>query len=515
MKVGSSIDFFKQYPDAEKIDMGGRTVLPGLNDSHLHLASIGVAFNQVDLSDAESIEEIIYKCKKFIVDNPKLAKNGLRSMSWNQDLFTKGEKRILFKEDLDKISTEIPIVLERVCGHICATNTKAIEMFNITENTTPPEGGTIELGSDGKPNGVFTENAVAWIGKVIPDYSLEERIKFMKKAMDYAVSKGLTSVQSNDVGSLNILVDFDTIRYLYEHDMVKLRYRHQITFNTVEEIRAFVDGEKKRSIYQGNRLTLGPMKLFKDGSLGAETAVMRAGYINNPDNHGVLAMSDEQQEELCMEAKRQGMQVITHVIGDGAIERTVDIYEKTMEGKTNSLRHSLVHCQITDKELLDRIARLGILVQYQPIFLDYDMHIVEDKVGKQLSSTSYAFSTLEKLGGKISYGTDSPVEDLNPFPNIYSAVTRKDKNGWPMMGFYPDEKVDVYTAVDAYTYGSAYCEFKEVIKGRIKEGYLADFTVLTDDIFAIDPDKIRNIEAYMTIIGGEIVYEKDKDGMKI
>lgn len=506
-KVGNNEEILALCPEAEKIDCGGRTVLPGLNDSHCHISCIGAAFNQVDLSEATSISEIIQLCKDFINEHPDKVKNGLRSMGWNQDLFTE-EKRILTKDDLDKISTDIPIVLERVCGHICAANSKAMELFNIDRNTIPPEGGTIMKDSNGEPNGVFTENAVAWIEKVIPDYTLEEKVSFLKEAMDYALSVGLTSVQSNDVGAPNVYGDFESIRYLYEHNLSNIRYRHQVTFNSCEEIREFVQGEKKNPIYQGNMLTMGPLKLFKDGSLGARTAVMRAPYEDDPGNYGVEAMSDALQEELCMEASKHGMQVVTHVIGDGAIEKTINAYEKTMTNGENTLRHSLVHCQITDKPLLERIARLGILVQYQPIFLDYDMHAVESRCGKALSSTSYAFNTLDKLGGKISYGTDAPVEDCNPFPNIYSAVTRKDKTGWPEGGFYPEEKVDVYTAIDAYTIGSAYCEFMEDKKGRVKEGYLADLTVINQDIFTIKEEDIKDIDVYMTIVGGEVVYQK-------
>lgn len=171
------------------------------------------------------------------------------------------------------------------------------------------------------------------------------------------------------------------------------------------------------------------------------------------------------------------------------------------------MRHALVHCQITDKPLLERIAKLGILAMYQPIFLDYDMHVVEDRCGKEMASTSYAFKTLKELGGNISYGTDSPVESPNPFPNIYSAVTRKDSKGMPEDGFYPDECVDIYDAVDAYTYGSAYAEFMEDKKGRIKEGYYADMVVLDRDIFTVEPMEIRDIMPVLTMVGGKIVYK--------
>lgn len=235
--------------------------------------------------------------------------------------------------------------------------------------------------------------------------------------------------------------------------------------------------------------------------------MVRKEYEDDPGNFGVETTTNEEMDVLCKMAANAGLQVVTHVIGDAAIEAVVENYEKVSPAG-NPLRHSLVHCQITDKPLLERIAEDNILIQYQPVFLDYDMHAVVSRCGRELSSTSYAFKTARDLGIHVSYGTDSPVEDLNPFPNIYHAVTRKDKDGWPMFGFYPQEKVTVEEAIDDYTIGSAYCEFKEKLKGRIKPGYLADMVVLDKDIFTCDPDEIYDMEPVMTFIGGELVYQK-------
>ena len=489
------------------VDCCGKTVLPGLNDSHMHLSCVAAADAQADISGCTSIAQIVDTCRAFIASHPEAAARGIRSMGWNQDLF-EDEKRIPDRFDLDRISTEIPIVLERVCGHICATNARVLELMGIDAGTTPPEGGTIGTDADGKPNGVFTENAVAWVERVIPDFSFEEKVRMFAAAMDACAAFGLTSIQSNDVGAPNVYGDVDSIRALFESGRAKIRYRHQITFDDPEALDRFWQTEGRRDLYRGNRLTVGPLKLFKDGSLGARTALMRRPYADDPGNLGVEALSDERQERLCRAAAAHGMQVITHVIGDAAVERTADIYERTMAGGPNALRHALVHCQITDRPLLERIARLGILVMAQPIFLDYDMHVVESRCGRELASTSYAFETLRRLGGHVSYGTDAPVESCNPFPNLYSAVTRQDKNGRPKGGFYPEERVGTGDAVDAYTLESAYAEFAEGFKGRIRPGYLADFTVLSDDIFTLEPEAIRDVAAAMTVVGGEIVHQR-------
>lgn len=506
--VGSDASLKDESYD-EMVDLSGKTILPGLNDSHCHISCVGAAYLQVDLSACQSIEEIITITKTFIEENPELSQNGIRTMGWNQDLFTSGEKRILNVHDVDRISTDIPIILERVCGHICAVNSKALEMKNVTKDTPAPRGGTIELDENGQPNGILTENAVQWIEEIIPNYTTEQKVSFMSKALNYAASVGLTSVQSNDIAAPNTYGDFDSIRTIYENNLTKVRFRHQMCAYSAEEMDHIVHVEALEPIYEKGYLTLGPIKMFKDGSLGAKTAMMRDGYLDEPDNHGVCALDYDLQVELVKLASERGLQVVTHVIGDQAIAETVAAYQEGFVNGRNELRHGLIHCQITDHELLKKIADKDIAVFFQPIFLDYDMTILEDRVEKALAETSYAFKTLDDLGAPIGYGTDAPVEDLNPFPTIYAAVTRKNQNGEPKGGFYPQECVDIYTAIDAYTIGSSYLEFMENDKGRIAPGFLADFTVLDEDIFTIPSDEIKDIKPRMTIIGGEVAYKRD------
>lgn len=505
--IGANDDLLSQTVD-EMIDLQGKTVLPGLNDSHCHISSLGASFVQADIAKARSIQEVIEICREFIISHPLLCKQGMHASGWNQDLFIEGEKRLLTKEDLDRISTDIPISLQRVCGHVCAVNTKLIELAGVRTDTLPPDGGTIEKDEKGELNGIFTENAIQWIEGFLPDYSKEVKEQYTLEALHLAQSFGLTSVQANDVGGPNTSGDIEVIRRIYESEKAHVRFRHQICFDTIEEMDSFMNIEANHPVYTKGRLTLGPVKMFKDGSLGGYTALLREGYQGDPSNHGVSIMDSQYHASFVKEAVARGLQVVTHVIGDKAIEETLDVYENSFGEDGNVLRHGLIHCQITDRALLERIAKLNVTVFYQPIFLDYDMHIVNERVGEELASTSYAFKTAEDLHIPVSYGTDAPVESLNPFPNIYSAVTRCDKDGFPEGGFYPEEKVDLEQAIDAYTIGSAYCEFQEKEKGRIKEGYLADFTVLDKDIFSIDPLEIQGIQAAMTIVGGEVVYTK-------
>ena len=497
--------------DGEKIDCEGRTVIPGLNDTHLHLMYLGMLLNRVQINGVKSIDELVRVCREFIQQHPERVANGMTSMGWNQDLFTEGEKRMPNRHDLDRISTEIPIVLDRVCAHAAVTNTKAIEMLGLTVDSPEIPGGEIRREEDGYPSGIFTENATSLAKSVIPEASAEMKKEALQSASEYAASLGLTSVQSNDIGaSWCGDTGFNLFREVYDAGEGKVRYHHQVTFHTPEAFEEYLtSGEFTRDGYErDSMLTLGPLKLFKDGSLGARTALVENGYVGDRDNHGIDCLPKEKMDQFCQLAKKYGIQVITHAIGDRASSEVIDCYEKAFVDGENKLRHSIVHCQITDQALLDRIVERDILVQAQPVFIDYDMSILEPLCGPELAATSYNFGSLLKRGAHLSYGTDSPVESCNPFPNIYMAVTRKSAGGQPEGGFYPDQCVDVETAVDAYTCGSAYNEFKEDIKGRIKPGYLADLVVLDKDIFTCDPMEIKDILPVLTMVDGKIVYRR-------
>ena len=509
--VGSNEDIDALAGDVRVIDCGGRTVIPGLNDSHLHLIQIGTRLSRAEIAGSSSIDDMVQRVKDFMAAHPQACARGLAATGWNQDLF-RDEKRMPNRYDLDRISTDIPIVLRRVCGHVATANSRALELLGMSQKPGRAEGGTIEVDEHGVPNGIFTEAAAGLPDSVLPQADLKDARRDFLTGAQYALSHGITSVQSNDAGNSSYPRDavIDMISTLYQENGCPLRYRFQISFDSPEDLQGFIDaGGYARSLgADPDMLAFGPVKLFKDGSLGGRTGTMRQGYLDDPGNFGVETTTDGDMDAFCRIADQNGLQVVTHVIGDKAIGDVTGNYERVLRDGQNPLRHALVHCQITDRPMLERIVRDHIPVMYQPIFLDYDMHAVISRCGEALSSTSYAFKTVEALGGWVSYGTDSPVEDCNPFPNIYSAVTRKDKNGWPEGGFFPEECVDVARAVDAYTLGSAYNEFRERDKGRIKPGFLADMVVLDTDIFTCDPMEIRNILPVMTIVGGRIAWEK-------
>ena len=498
----------------EKVDCGGRTMLPGLNDSHMHLLMFGRSLYKVKTDDVKSIDELVQRCRTFITEHPERVKNGMHSVGWNQDNFTEGEKRMLTRHDLDRISTEIPVIMERICGHMLTANTKAIEMLGFDREIPEIPGGEVRLEADGFPSGIFTENACHVVNALIPNPTMEERQAAILDGMKYAVAHGLTSVQCNDVGYPECKGEgaFETYSQLYERGEALLRFRHQTLFDSPEEFEEYLTkGEGSRGSYgEGSWLTLGPLKLYMDGSLGARTAMMKNGYVGDPDNHGVSCISPEEMDRYCSIAKKYGVQVVTHAIGDLAIEETIDAYEKAFVDGENKLRHSVIHCQITDQGLIDRIAEKDILVQAQPIFMGSDMGVMQEIMEEPLISTSLNFGTMLRRGVHLSYGTDCPVEDCNPFLNLHQAINRRHQNGQPEGGFYPKECVDVETAIDAYTLESAYCEFQENVKGRIKPGYYADLVVLDKDIFTCDPLEIKDILPVLTVVGGKTVYEREE-----
>jgi len=368
IKLVGSNEELDHYSADKVIDLEGKTVLPGFNDSHLHLSGIGALMSTCNLTQAKSIDEIIQIGKDFLNKNPNL--KALPGRGWNQDYFTTGEKRLITRFDLDKISTEIPIVFDRVCGHVSVGNTKALEILGIDENTHV-DGGTIEMGEDGKPNGIFTENAIRLIQSVIPKKDDLQREKEFLRACNYALSVGITSVQSCDIMDKESQCMYRIIHDIYDNNKTKLRYSHQFNYQKIDDFKYYLETEYIEGKYDEKFISKGALKLFKDGSLGARTALMLEDYKDAPGTRGVEALRDEQLQSLVDLATEYEIRVVTHAIGDGAVESVINAYENTIKGaknKDNHLRHGIVHCQISNINQLKRIAQLNIPVMYKPIF---------------------------------------------------------------------------------------------------------------------------------------------------
>jgi len=507
--VGSNKEISASAPDAEKIDARGALLLPGFNDSHLHLYAFGRNLHRVQARGVASIDELVERGREFI-ERMKLPKGAfVVGSGWNQDLFS-GEKRLPNRHDMDRISTEHAVIISRVCGYSLCCNTLAMEMAGITRNSLFAANGQIELDEKGEPLGIFGEGAALYkIRSIIPPFNQEQIEEQLLYAMRHALENGLTSVGSRDVIEGNYQSIVDAYVKLFTERDVHLRVNLQCTIESDEVFNEFIRrGWITKSSMGHPYLTMGASKLFADGSLGSRTAFMREPYRDDPFTRGFQRHSPETLDALVRKNHENGFQVIVHAIGDAAIDEALTAFEKANDSRGNDLRHGIVHCQITDLPLLQRMAHNDILAFMQPIFLTHDLYIIENRVGKELASTSYALATMKKLGIKASYGTDSPVESMSPLECIDCAVNRHDvTNGYPAEGFCPSERVDVYTAVDAYTVGSAYAEFAEDRKGRIKPGFFADMTLLDKDIFNIPKKEIRTARVLWTMVGGKIAYQ--------
>lgn len=482
--------------DIEKINAKGKLVLPGFNDSHLHLFHLGTSLQNIRLYDATSIDEVIEISKNFISRNTPIGL--VVAEGYNQDKFV--EKRLLTKDDLDKISTDLPLLFRRVCGHIVTVNSKALELANITKDTKV-DGGGIGFDQFGNLNGLISENAIELLETLYAPLTIKETKKILKDAINYASSKGITSLQTNDININNYRIIYQAYQELYNEGLLNIRVNHQVTFNNLDDYLEFIKIVENNEYHK-----IGPLKLFIDGSLGAKTAYMINGYIDEKDNHGILCIEENNLIDLVKRASEIGLTVIIHAIGDYGIKTCLNVFRHVIKGD-NNLRHGIVHAQITSKDLLEEIKELGIYIYSQPIFIDYDMSIVNLRVEKSLAKTSYAFKTLYD-STVLSIGTDCPVEDINPMHNIYCAVTRKNILGNNV--YNKNEALSLDEAILGYTYKSAFMSFEENVKGLINEGYYADLVILDDDIFDLEVDKIKDVDIYMTLVGGKVTFCKEK-----
>lgn len=504
--LGSTTEIMKLCdPDTEIIDLKGRCVLPGFNDSHMHLISKGLTYEKINLKGLDSIDKIISAGKEFIEKEDMKAGEWVIGHGFDQNLFVK--KTFPCKEDLDRISDAHPILIDRICGHVGTANSLALKLAGITKDTYI-ESGMIDRDEQGNPTGVLRETALEWFKTRIPKPGAEKLKDIIRKASEEALSLGLTSVQTNDSDVTDFDRYFEAYRSLAKAGELKIRIFEEVQGTKPEKLRQFLDGGKHEG-YADDYFKIGNIKLFLDGSLGARTAAMRQDYCDDPGNKGILVYTQEEIDALVGIAHKAGMQVACHAIGDDAVEQCINAIGKAVVNEPKELRHRIVHCQIADKGLFERMAQLGITADIQPPFVASDYSIVEARVGKEKAMNSYAWKTMLDCGIPLGGGSDCPVESHDPLWGIYCAATRKDEKGKPAGGWLPEEKLSVEEAVKLYTTGPAYLSFEEDKKGSIKEGKFADMVVLSEDIFEVKPEDIKNIKVLMTMVGGKLQYIRE------
>ena len=491
-------------PELPRTDLGGGWALPGFNDSHLHLLDVGRGLASVDLFGASGPADIAARCAAFVRAHAVPPGQAVYGNGWNQDLFA-GPHALPTRADLDAAVPDHPLLLDRVCGHIMLCNTAALRAAGITSQTPDPPGGGIDRGPGGEPNGLLRDNAVALVRPLLPAETPAACAGRWRAALAHAAAHGLTSVQTCDVRSRDWPTVLAALEELDAQDALPLRLTLQCAMDTPEDLQALWDAGYRPGAH-GKRWKIGPLKLFLDGSLGARTAWLRGGYADAPGAHGLCCLPMAEALALARKADAAGMQVVAHAIGDGAMEEMLDIIEtlNAPRGGANPLRHGVVHCQVTTPGQWDRLAALGAGALVQPIFLDYDHTIVTARCGAALAGTSYAFGDAVRRGLPVSYGTDAPVESLDPLRNLYAAVTRRPLSGGAP--WQPQQAVTRAQALFCYTQGSAWQEFAEAEKGRLAPGFLADFTVLDRDYFTVPEADIPRLRVQATVTGGQVVY---------
>jgi len=481
------------------IDLGGKFMVPGFNDAHVHFFSLGSALEKVDLVGITSYGQM----RERVEARAKELEPGqwVIGRGWDQTLVPGGAWPT--KGVIDPVTRDNPVSLSRVDGHSVLVNSYVLKESGITKDTPDPEGGEIVRDPDtGEPTGVLKENAMGLV-KRPRDHEVdgEDSERHLKLALELAKKLGVTSIHHIGSG-----LEFFEQAAGNGELTVRVYYCPKLTDDpeTLEEY-----SELKEKYSSNPLIRFGFLKSFIDGTLGSATAALFEPYNDNPSTSGVLVIKLEELEKMVLEADRRGFQIGIHAIGTRGNHLVLDIYEKAIQlnGRRDS-RHRIEHTQILTEEDLPRLARLGVIASMQPSHCITDKRYAEDRLGKKRCRYAYAWRSVLSAGAHVAFGTDAPVEILNPMDGLYAAVTRKNRGGESGNGWIPQEKLTMEEAIELYTLGSAYASFEEELKGSIQPGKLADMAVLSQNLLEISEDKIQETEVVYTIFDGRVIYER-------
>ena len=501
--VGSSseVDAWRG-PSTRMIDAGGHLLLPGFNDAHVHFVSGGLQLASIDLNDATSPEEFARRIAERAKTTPK--GEWILGGDWDETKWTPAQ--LPTKELIDSVTPNNPVFVTRYDGHMGLANSVALRLARITARTPDPPGGVIVRDAAGNPTGALKDAALDQLDKSIPPLTHEQRVQAVKRALAHAASLGVTSLQEMDDNG----EELENIAVYAE-----LLQRGELTARIyAAPLIKYVDDLAKigvRHAFGGPYLQIGALKTFADGSLGSSTAYFFEPFTDQPNNRGLL--SDAMQplslmRERMMKADAAGLQICTHAIGDQGISIILDLYSEveTAHGPANR-RFRIEHAQHMAAKDFDRFAKLSVIASVQPYHAIDDGRWAEKRIGHDRASRTYAFRTFLNHGVRLAFGTDWNVAPLNPMLTVYAAVTRATLDGKNPDGWFPEQKFTLPEALEAYTMGSAYAEFQENEKGSITAGKLADMVLLSDDLFSIPPEQIRNVKVLKTILGGKVIWD--------
>lgn len=487
-------------PHTQLIDAAGKRLVPGFNDAHVHFVDGGAQLDYVQLNDASSPQEFARRVRERAAHSAK--GEWMLGGDWDETKWTPAQ--LPTKELIDAVAPDMPVALDRYDGHMVLANSIALKLAGITSQTPDPDGGLIVRDHAGNPTGALKDAAMDMLYKMIPPMSHEQRRRAVLRALGHAAALGVTSVQHMNPDYADIAVYAELL------DEGKLTTRIYAAPLITQ-----VDDQAKLGIHHafgGAYLRIGAVKAYADGSLGSSTAYFFSPFLDQPDYRGLLA--DEMHpislmRDRMMKADSAQLQIMTHAIGDAGISAILDIYADIEEAHgSHDRRWRIEHAQHIAAKDFDRFAQLHVIASVQPYHAIDDGRWAEARIGHDRASRTYAFRTLLDHGVRLALGTDWNVAPLDPMLTLYAATTRATLDGKNPHGWFPEQKLSIQEALEAYTVGSAYAEFQEGEKGSITTGKLADMVLLSDDILVIDPTRIRDVKVLKTWVGGRLVYTR-------
>lgn len=498
----------QNIPAKEVIDLHGKTMIPGMADSHLHLYAHCQNLTYVDLSNVKSIKEMIVKMK----EKADKTEEGQWIKGVNFDQTKWSENRFPTLDEMNSISKVHPIVIKRTCLHCVVANSLGLKIAGIERYATSELGGKIELDNDGYPTGILREQTTKIFDDILPNPLENNKIRdeIFQSALSDMSSKGITTIHTYAAQIWQYNEDINIYRNFEKQN--KLPLRVTVCLDNYFEQKKISPAEFKNPY----RLTqYGAFKVFTDGSLGSESAALREPYANNPNAKGLLISSRDELISLITEAYIKGYQPAIHAIGDRALDITLDAietavhsYEAQNPSKSASERlpFRIIHAEIADLPSIERMAKLPVVIDMQPTFICTDLHWLEYLLGPSRAQNSYPMKTMMEKGLILTGGSDCPVETYDPIIGVYAAVTRQDLDGTPLNGFLPNEKLDVFKALSMFTKNVHYATGQEKYLGTLEKGKFADLVVLNEDIFSVAENKIKDIKIEQTYLAGSCVY---------
>ena len=488
---GKIISIGKDLTGDISINLEMGVVYPGFTDAHMHLVGYGKAMEILDLVGTKSAAEVT----RIVANVYDGTDRWILGRGWDQNDWQ--EIQYPTKERLDKVAVDQPVYLRRIDGHAAWVNSKVLSICGLDHNTKDPKGGKIVRDRSGNPTGILIDNAMDLIKKFVPANSKDDKRRQIKNAVKKLNQFGLTAI--HDAGT-----DIETIQILKEliqQEQLTIRINAMLNNNS-EDYLEFLD---KGPDITDKFLSVRTVKIYFDGAMGSRGAALLKPYADDPENIGLNLTDEKNITEKVSRFNAAGFQVAIHCIGDRANRLALDIFEES--GSLNA-RNRIEHAQIIHSDDLPRFFDLGVIPSMQATHCTSDMYWIDERLGEQRLHEAYTWQSLLQTGSIISGGSDAPVEIPNPLLGIHAAVTRQDTSGWPVGGWQANERMSIDQALASITNWAAYSMFAESYLGKIKPGYMADFTVLSQDLSTIEPAEIPSVKVHFTIVNGKVVYKR-------